>query len=89
MSGFSGKPPINNPIGKIIPNNAKPPVIANFVADDSSKIEQGMRIEHQRFGSGIISLLEGKGDERKATINFDEYGEKKVILKFAKLRILN
>lgn len=89
MSGFSGKPPINNPIGKIIPKNAKPPVIANFVADDSSKIEQGMRIEHQRFGSGIISLLEGKGDERKATINFDEYGEKKVILKFAKLRILN
>ncbi|MBI3234319.1 MAG: ATP-binding domain-containing protein, partial [Bacteroidetes bacterium] len=87
--GFKGNPPINNPIGKIIPKNAKPPIIADFTPDDTSNLASGMRIEHQRFGGGVVTAIEGKADERKATIVFDEYGEKKVILKFAKLRLLN
>lgn len=87
--GFQGKPPINNPIGKIIPKSPKPPAIANFSADDTSGLNAGMRVEHQRFGVGMVKELEGKGEERKATIVFDQYGEKKIILKFAKLRILN
>lgn len=61
---------------------------ADFKADDSSMIQAGMDIEHQRFGFGKVTALEGKGDDIKATIQFKELGEKQLLLKFAKLRIV-
>ncbi len=85
--GFKGKPPINNPIGKIIPKSAPPPIRPGFVADDTANLQEGMRVEHQRFGMGNVQLLEGRGDGRKAVILFDEFGEKNIILKFAKLKM--
>lgn len=85
--GFKGKPPINNPIGKIIPKSAPPPIRPGFVADDTANLQEGMRVEHQRFGMGNVQLIEGRGDGRKAVIQFDEFGEKNIILKFAKLKM--
>ncbi len=61
---------------------------ADFQADDSSLIVQGMEVEHQRFGFGNVAALDGKGDDIKATILFKELGEKQLLLKFAKLRII-
>jgi DNA helicase-2/ATP-dependent DNA helicase PcrA len=68
------------------PRIVRPPAISNFIPDDMGDIIEGMRVEHQRFGIGIVSSLDGAIGSRKATINFDEYGEKTLVLKFAKLR---
>jgi DNA helicase II / ATP-dependent DNA helicase PcrA len=64
-----------------------PPEIEGFVAEDTSKLEKGMKIQHQRFGNGKVLNIDGEAASRKATIEFDDYGTKQLILKFAKLRI--
>lgn len=51
-------------------------------------VNEGDRIEHQRFGLGTIAGLEGSGANKKAVIEFDNVGEKKLLLKFAKLKKL-
>lgn len=68
-------------------SNANRPVDPSFAAS-ASKIEAGMRVEHLRFGKGKVTALEGEEPNKKATIQFDQVGEKQLLLKFAKLRIL-
>ena len=48
----------------------------------------GTQVEHQRFGEGVVTLIEGAGNDKKATINFKGTGEKKLLLRFAKLKII-
>jgi DNA helicase II / ATP-dependent DNA helicase PcrA len=60
----------------------------NFVADDPSQIQVGMEVEHQRFGFGKVILMEGTAPDLKTTIFFKELGQKQLLLKFAKLRIV-
>lgn len=71
----------------VIPQH-RPPMAENFVPDDTSALAEGMRIEHQRFGQGSVTKIEGVGENRKATVVFDQFGEKQLVLKFAKIRIL-
>ncbi|MDO4782758.1 MAG: 3'-5' exonuclease [Capnocytophaga felis] len=54
----------------------------------SSHLEIGMLVEHERFGRGKILSLEGAGNDRKAEINFEVGGIKKILLKFAKLTVV-
>jgi DNA helicase-2/ATP-dependent DNA helicase PcrA len=61
---------------------------ANFVPSDVSKLEVGMRVEHQKFGFGEVLKLEGSGHNPVATIKFDVNGEKKIMLNYAKLMIV-
>ena len=49
---------------------------------------EGMKVEHDRFGIGIICKLEGKGANKKISVNFTDVGEKTLLVKFAKLNIL-
>lgn len=60
---------------------------ANFVGDDTSNLQVGQQVEHQRFGTGTVLLIEGNGDSRKANIDFGGIGKKMIVLKFAKLKI--
>jgi DNA helicase-2/ATP-dependent DNA helicase PcrA len=60
----------------------------NFVASDTSGLEAGMRVEHQKFGFGTVAKVEGSAHNPIANINFDNNGEKKIMLNYAKLRIL-
>lgn len=60
----------------------------NFTPDDTSNLAEGMKVVHQRFGPGEVLAIEGNGDNRKATIRFAEAGEKQLVLKFAKLKIV-
>ena len=46
----------------------------------------GMRVVHGRFGLGTVQNLEGAGPDAKAMISFDNAGEKRLLLKFAKVR---
>lgn len=48
----------------------------------------GCRIEHQRFGIGKVTKLEGRGENLKATVEFTNSGTKQLLLKFAKYKII-
>jgi DNA helicase II / ATP-dependent DNA helicase PcrA len=60
----------------------------NFEACDPTELEEGMKIEHQKFGFGIIKKLEGSVQNPMATIHFDQNGEKKIMVNYAKLMII-
>ncbi len=67
---------------------AAPPLDPNFEPDDTSNLVAGNKVEHQRFGKGIVTAMEGNGDNRKANIDFETSGKKVLVLKFAKLKII-
>ncbi|MCC7050726.1 MAG: UvrD-helicase domain-containing protein [Bacteroidia bacterium] len=48
----------------------------------------GMRVEHQRFGVGTVKLIEGRAPQLKATVTFDQGGDKQLLLQYAKLKVL-
>jgi DNA helicase-2/ATP-dependent DNA helicase PcrA len=62
---------------------------AGFAPSDTSNLQVGMEVEHERFGFGKVLSLEGNKPDIKATIFFKEIGQKQLLLKFAKLRIVN
>lgn len=62
---------------------------ADFTADDFNLIQNGMEVEHQRFGIGKVIHLEGNSKDKMATIFFqNKVGQKKIMLRYAKLRIV-
>jgi DNA helicase-2/ATP-dependent DNA helicase PcrA len=61
---------------------------ANFEGSPVEEIKVGMQVEHQRFGVGKITDVEGNGANRKATVFFAAIGSKQLLLKYAKLRII-
>jgi DNA helicase-2/ATP-dependent DNA helicase PcrA len=61
---------------------------ANFTACDPSALEAGNKIEHQKFGFGVIKEIEGSAHNPIAIILFDKNGEKKIMLNYAKLSII-
>lgn len=60
----------------------------NFSAEDAN-LSIGTMVEHVRFGKGKILKIEGVGADTKAEINFDNGGLKKLLLRFAKLKVLD
>lgn len=64
-------------------------VPADFAPSDTSGLAQGMKVEHPKFGFGKVVQLDSSGADRKAKILFDDFGEKTLLLSFAKLRIHN
>jgi DNA helicase II / ATP-dependent DNA helicase PcrA len=89
-------PKTNNP-SKIIAQKKVPNVNAvsnhvpsqNFTVANPIDIIQGIRVEHQRFGFGTVSVVEGTTIDKKAKIIFDNgVGEKMMMLNFAKLSIV-
>ena len=64
-------------------------ISANFAVSDTSNLAEGNEVEHQRFGKGTVINMLDIGENRKAVIAFNQAGEKTLVLKFAKLMILN
>ncbi len=62
---------------------------ADFVPSDTSGLEVGQKVEHQKFGFGIVKAMEGSAHNPVATIDFAQNGEKKIMLNYAKLRIVS
>lgn len=58
----------------------------DFIPDPVMSFSVGMRVEHSRFGFGVIVRMEGSGNDLKAVVRFDNFGEKVLLMKFAKLR---
>ena len=92
---ISGTPPSKNaPTGdeqqrlrKLKPVNS----IQNASPNRSiyNELEVGTTVYHERFGKGIIKALEGVGNDKKAQVNFESGGLKNILLRFAKLTIIN
>lgn len=60
----------------------------SFEADDPEKIKVNSIVEHQRFGRGKIINIEGSGANCKATVLFENAGRKELLLKFARLKVV-
>ncbi|MBP6871675.1 MAG: UvrD-helicase domain-containing protein [Bacteroidales bacterium] len=56
--------------------------------DELSGLQPGMMVEHEKFGKGKVQSVEGEGSNKKAVIFFQLIGQKQLLLKFAKLKIL-
>jgi ATP-dependent DNA helicase UvrD/PcrA len=69
-------------------NVAGKPSPIGEVGPETDAYQTGMEVEHAKFGKGKIINLEGNGPNRKATVYFNGVGQKQLLLKFAKLRIL-
>jgi DNA helicase-2/ATP-dependent DNA helicase PcrA len=65
--------------------NYKAPV--DFTPSDTASLKEGMKVEHPKFGFGTVVKLDETGADRKARIHFTDFGEKTLLLSFAKLRI--
>ncbi len=59
----------------------------NFKASDTSNLMVGNKVEHPKFGHGVVLEIDAEGTNRKAKIKFDLIGEKTLLLSFAKLHI--
>jgi len=70
------------------PRPVRPTPSPGFAPSPVADLEVGQRVEHDRFGYGKILSLEGEGPNRKAVVDFDNSGQKTLLLKFAKLRIV-
>ena len=62
---------------------------ADFKASDTSNLQAGQRVEHQKFGFGEVIKMEGAAHNPIATVKFELNGEKKIMLNYAKLRIID
>jgi DNA helicase-2/ATP-dependent DNA helicase PcrA len=51
-------------------------------------IIKGMKVEHQRFGMGMVIQIDGVNANKKAIVNFNGIGQKQLLLKYAKLKII-
>jgi DNA helicase II / ATP-dependent DNA helicase PcrA len=62
---------------------------ADFAPSDTSDLQSGQKVEHQKFGFGEVKKIEGSAHNPIATIAFEMGGEKKIMLNYAKLRIVS
>jgi DNA helicase-2/ATP-dependent DNA helicase PcrA len=62
--------------------------VKSFEGSDTSGIQAGMEVEHARFGNGKVLIVEGNAGDLKATVFFQGFGNKQLLLKYAKLRII-
>ncbi|MBL0234037.1 MAG: UvrD-helicase domain-containing protein [Chitinophagaceae bacterium] len=79
--------------GYLAPKAQVPKVVehvpsADFVPSDTSQLKAGNKVEHQKFGFGEVLRMEGAAHNPIATVKFELNGEKKIMLNYAKLRII-
>ena len=91
---ISGTPPAKNaPTADELPKLRKlKPINAMPAANDKSlynELRVGARVQHERFGQGVVIALEGAGNDKKAQVNFDTGGLKNILLRFAKLTLID
>jgi DNA helicase-2/ATP-dependent DNA helicase PcrA len=85
-SGTVGAPPQRPKTTSMLPKAHVP--TPGFAPDAANAFQNGMDVEHEKFGFGKIISLEGSLPDVKATVFFQGLGNKQLLLKFAKLRIV-
>ena len=74
------------PVSKFSSASSRTPD-ADFIPMSVLEMKAGQRIEHNRFGFGVIESITGSPADLKACINFDEFGQKIIVLRYAKIRL--
>lgn len=72
---------------KPIPKRTNYKPSADFAPSDTTGLQEGMKVEHPKFGFGKVKEMDESGANRKAKVEFDDFGEKTLLLSFAKLKI--
>ena len=62
---------------------------ASSAGSSSCSLQEGVKIEHQRFGRGTVLKIEGTGENTKATVEFVHSGTKQLLLKYAKFTVVD
>ena len=81
--------PSQNQLGKLRKINRIENPQSSSLATQIQQLDEGMTVEHDRFGYGRVVSIEGKGSDKKALIDFKGVGHKHLLLRFAKLKIKN
>ena len=81
--------PSQNQLGKLRKLNNVESNISDPPTTELFNLDEGILVEHGRFGKGKVLQIEGKGNDKKAAIEFTGIGVKKLLLRYAKLKILN
>ncbi len=76
--------PVQNNTPKVVEHKPS----ADFAPSDTSNLQVGLTVEHQKFGFGEVIKMEGSAHNPIATVKFVHNGEKKIMLNYAKLRIV-
>ncbi|MGA9270382.1 MAG: 3'-5' exonuclease, partial [Lutimonas sp.] len=85
----SASKPVSKPVTKPSGGNYKKiSEVSNIVLSDGSDLKLGSVVEHGKFGRGEVIALDGTGGNQKAEIRFDSGETKKLLLQFAKLKII-
>ena len=79
--------PSQNQLGKLRKINKIENPRSTSLTTQIQQLDEGMTVEHDRFGYGRIVSIEGKGSDKKALIDFKGVGQKHLLLRFAKLKI--
>ena len=79
--------PSQNQLGKLRKINASGANDTTDFSQETIGLEVGKRVEHARFGYGEVLAIEGKGNDKKALIDFKGVGQKHLLLRFAKLKV--
>lgn len=85
FSHFDTPPTVATPqrLKRIVPNNQ-----SSNIGNHNYPYKAGMHVHHHVFGNGTVISIEGSGDNTKAFIQFEDHGEKPLLLKYAKLTII-
>jgi DNA helicase-2/ATP-dependent DNA helicase PcrA len=86
------KPAVAGNFRKVTPAPETPPSptpVPDGPPSDVEDIQTGMDVMHERFGKGKVVNIEGVGPNKKATVFFPAIGQKQLLLRFARLRIVN
>jgi len=73
---------------KVQPKTIEHTPSPDFTPDDTSGLQVGQRVEHAKFGFGLVTKMEGSAHNPVATVLFEQNGEKKIMLNYARLRIV-
>ncbi|MGQ0827458.1 MAG: ATP-dependent helicase [Bacteroidota bacterium] len=74
---------------KLVKLNTAAKNTSDFDTESLRNLQVGMQVEHDRFGTGKVINMDGSFPNNKATVFFEGVGQKQLLIKFAKLRILN
>lgn len=80
------QPRVQPPSSSSRPNHTEQP--ASAFAVDLSDLKVGSTVKHDRFGLGVVMEIEGTEGNAKATVSFENFGQKQLLLKYARLKVL-
>ncbi len=88
LRGEAAAPAKGKPAAPRAPGRSPAPTRQVVYDEGEASVRTGARVMHPHFGEGKVIAVEGAGDMAKATVFFPTAGQKKLVLKFARLQVV-